>query len=204
MRHGEVKNPMGVLYGRLPGFPLSELGERMAEAAAADLLKRQVPVRAVYASPLERAQQSAAPIAAVFGLEVQTDERLIEPTNRFEGTVMRDALRNPLYWRWLYNPTKPSWGEAFRSISQRMYSAVQDAFRAVPAGDVVLVGHQLPIWITHLALNNQRFSHDPRLRRCALSSITTLVGRRDGRILELDYREPAAELQRAAIDVGAV
>lgn len=199
-----MNNPTGVLYGRLPGFPLSELGERMAEAAAADLLARQVPVRAIFASPLERAQQSAAPIAAAFGLEVQTDERLIEPSNRFEGTVMREALRNPLYWRWLYNPARPSWGEAFRSISERMYAAVKDAFRSVPAGDVVLVGHQLPIWVTHLALAGQRFAHDPRQRRCSLSSITTLVARRDGRILELDYREPAGELQRAAVDVGAV
>ena len=71
MRHGEVHNPAGVLYGRLPGYHLSELGRQMADAAAADLAANDV--RLVVASPLERAQETAAPIAASHGLAVETD-----------------------------------------------------------------------------------------------------------------------------------
>jgi hypothetical protein len=96
VRHGEVYNPQGVLYGRLPGFHLSEDGKLMAKAAAGFLSGRDVV--ALRSSPLDRTLETAAPLAAQFGLEVVTDQRLIEPTNRFEGTTVgvgSGALRNP-------------------------------------------------------------------------------------------------------------
>jgi Fructose-2,6-bisphosphatase len=207
VRHGEVHNPDGILYGRLPGFRLSETGVRMAALAAADLAARGRAVTMLTASPLQRAQESAAPIAERFGLTIGTDARLIEPTNRFEGTVMRRALRNPLNWPWLVDPLRPSWGEAYRSIAERMHDVLNAAFDAASgdpdAADAVLVGHQLPIWIAHLDVAGERFAHDPRKRRCTLSSITTFE-RRDGRIVEVGYTEPAASLQSVARDVGAV
>ena len=61
LRHGEVFNPTGVLYGRLPGFHLSDLGQEMAERAAAALAGRDVAL--VWSSPMERAQETAAPVA---------------------------------------------------------------------------------------------------------------------------------------------
>lgn len=204
VRHGEVDNPTGVLYERLAGFHLSERGNAMAQAVADDFRDRVVDVRAVLASPLERTRESAAPIADAYDIDVAIDERLIEPTNKFAGSVMREALRNPLTWRWVYNPGKPSWGEPFREVVQRMYSAIHDAFTSVDGGDVVLVSHQLPIWVTHLALARRRLGHDPRKRRCSLSSITTLARLPEGKVVEVDYREPAADLQSGAIDVGAV
>ena len=76
LRHGEVHNPEGVLYGRLPGFRLSALGEQMAERAAEALADRVITH--VMSSPLERAQQTAAPVAARHGLRVSIDDRLIE------------------------------------------------------------------------------------------------------------------------------
>jgi broad specificity phosphatase PhoE len=203
VRHGEVHNPSGILYGRLPGFRLSELGIRMAKVAADDLVARDRPISAIAASPLQRAQESAAPIAAAFNLTVRTDARLIEPANHFEGTLMRTALRNPINWPWLINPLRPTWGEAYRSIAKRMREAVDTAFDSVEDGDAVLVGHQLPIWTLHLALAGERFMHDPRKRRCALSSITTLE-RRNGDIVEVGYVDPAAALNAGATDVGAV
>src|SRR5213076_2456489 len=86
LRHGEVHNPTGILYGRLPGFHLSENGRNQAEIVAKALADADLTV--VLASPLERAQETAAPIAALHGLDVQTDDGLIEADNRFEGKTV--------------------------------------------------------------------------------------------------------------------
>ena len=105
MRHGEVHNPEGILYGRLPGYRLSELGLEMAETVARFLAVQDV-VRVV-ASPLERAQETAVPIAATFDLPVETDDRLIEAGNYFEGKtfgVGDGALSKPSVWPRLLNP----------------------------------------------------------------------------------------------------
>ena len=109
IRHGEVYNPDGVLYGRLPGFQLSDKGIRQAQAAADALADRDIV--AVIASPLQRAQETAAPIAARHNLEVDTDPDLIESANFFEGKRMGPgdgAWRNPRFWWQLRNPFKPA------------------------------------------------------------------------------------------------
>ncbi len=209
VRHGEVSNPQGVLYGRLPGYGLSPLGHRMAEAAAADLVARGRPVGALVVSPLQRTRESAAPIAAAFGLEPLLDERVIEPTNRFEGTRMRGpggSLRKPSNWAALLNPWRPGWGEPYREVVLRMTAAIADASAALDGGDLVIVSHQMPIWTMHLHLAGERLMHDPRKRRCALSSITTLVPRAGATddLAEVGYTDPAAGLAARATDVGAV
>ncbi|RKR73055.1 histidine phosphatase family protein [Frondihabitans australicus] len=204
VRHGEVYNPEGVLYGRIEGFGLSVLGQRMAEAAALFLQNQQAPVKGLFASPLQRTQESAAPWARRFDLAVQTDDRLIEPTNKFEGrrTSVKQTLSHPVEWPWIANPLKPSWGEAYVSIAARMLKAVDAAWQSVDDGDVVLVSHQLPIWMVHRSITGARLFHDPRRRRCSLSSITTLERRR-GAFVEVNYREPAATLLATAVDSGA-
>jgi broad specificity phosphatase PhoE len=219
-----VFNPDGILYGRLSGFGLSKLGHRMAQSAADDLFARDRLIASLRVSPLQRTRESAAPIAAAFDLAPETDDRIIEPTNHFEGTVMARALKNPVNWPFLVNPARPTWGEAYRSIEKRMLSAIDDAFDSVDDGDVVLVSHQLPIWVAHLSVAGERFWHDPRKRRCSLSSITTFERREVPRevtvppgapaptepagtvirLFETGYTEPAADLQAAATDVGAV
>lgn len=83
VRHGEVHNPTGILYGRLPGFHLSATGAAQAAAVADALADRDIV--AVIASPLQRAQETAAPIAARHDLAVETDPDLIESANFFEG-----------------------------------------------------------------------------------------------------------------------
>jgi broad specificity phosphatase PhoE len=206
VRHGEVFNPQGVLYGRLPGYGLSDLGRLMADAAAHDLVARSRPVGALVSSPLQRTQQSAEPIGAAFGLEPALDDRVIEPTNRFEGMRMhgRDsALRDVRNWSFLVNPWEPSWGEPFRSIATRMLHAMDDAWNSIDGGDAVIVSHQLPIWMVHRRVAGKSLSHDPRRRRCALSSITTFE-RRGALFVEVGYRDPAASLAAHATDVGAV
>lgn len=206
MRHGEVFNPDRVLYGRLPNFRLSDLGHRMARTAADDLLTRGRTVTALVASPLQRTQESAQPISQAFELVISTDERVIEPSNRFEGKSLaarNSALKNPRHWPWLCNPFEPSWGEPYLSISARMYAAIESAWEETTEGDVAIVSHQLPIWTAHRALAGERLFHDPRKRRCALSSITTLERRGNG-FVEVGYSDPAAGLQGLATDVGAV
>ena len=130
VRHGEVHNPDGVLYGRLPGFRLSDLGARMAATAAESFAAAGVDVRALVASPLQRTQESAAPWAEAYGLEARLDERLIEPTNRYEGQppgFTRRSLRKPAEWPWIANPMRPSWGEPYESIANRMLAALETA-----------------------------------------------------------------------------
>jgi broad specificity phosphatase PhoE len=101
------------------------------------------------------------------------------------------------------NPWEPSWGEPFRSIADRMIQAMTDAADSVDSGDVVMVSHQLPIWMVHRRVAGKSLSHDPRRRRCALSSITTFE-RRGSRFVEVSYRDPASGLSAQATDVGAV
>ncbi len=194
MRHGEVHNPGGILYGRLPGYHLSELGRAMAEKVAAALAGRDV--RAVHASPLERAQETAAPIAATFDVPITTDPRLIEAANVFEGKsfgVGDGSLRNPSHWRHLYNPFRPSWGEPYAAQASRMHAAVAAARDAARGHEAVCVSHQLPIWIARCRAENRRLWHDPRRRQCTLASLTsfTYVGQT---LVSVDYSEPAAEL----------
>ena len=123
VRHGEVYNPEHVLYGRLPGFVLSELGEQMAVQAAAALAARDITV--LRCSPLERARQTAQPLAETFGLEPGVDDRLIESANVFEGSA--GGWRRPANWRYLANPLRPSWGEPYREVAARMLAACADA-----------------------------------------------------------------------------
>ena len=196
-----MHNPDGVLYGRLPGFRLSELGARMAAVASDSFATRDI--RRLICSPLQRTQESAAPWAARFGLTPELEERIIEPRNRFEGTHVRTAIRNPHNWPFLIAPWRPSWGEPFSSIASRMMAAVGDAWETTEGGEVVLVSHQLPIWMVARSVAGRSLAHDPRSRRCSLSSITSLE-LRDGRFAEVDYQEPAGDLLAESIDLGAV
>jgi broad specificity phosphatase PhoE len=201
VRHGEVHNPRRVLYGRLPAFGLSAAGHRMARDAAQYMQAMGRPVTALVASPLQRARESAAPFEELFGAEAVIDDRVVEPTNVFEGRRMRRALLNPLNWRHLRRPAVPSWGEPYARVVARMDAAMTDAWEKTDGGDVVIVSHQLPIWVTHLAITGHELRHDPRRRRCALSSITSFESR-NGRWVEVSYAEPA--VTGGAIDVGAV
>lgn len=203
VRHGEVHNPDGILYGRIPGYHLSELGHRMAEAAAASLAGRRVS--ALYASPLQRAQESAQPWATRFELPIVTEERIIEPHNWFEGRKFEfpGALKHPRAWPKLANPFKPSWGEPYEAVKQRMLAAIDEAYQKADGGEVVMVSHQMPIVMVARSVKGMRLFHDPRNRRCTLSSITTLAREGDA-FIEVDYQEPAKELLADSIDLGAV
>ena len=203
VRHGEVHNPGGVLYGRLPHFHLSERGVEMAKTAADAIKGFNRPIAKLVCSPLLRTQQSAEPIAEIWGLDPITDQRLIEPYNVFEGrklSARHVAVRPHLYVH-LRNPNTPSWGENYESIVARMFEAMDDLAAEVESGDVVLVTHQLPIWMVHQKVAGAKLAHNPKNRRCGLSSITSFE-KRDGQWVEVGYVDPAAEA--GAKDKGAV
>ncbi|MGH3661737.1 MAG: histidine phosphatase family protein [Micromonosporaceae bacterium] len=196
LRHGEVHNPKGVLYGQLPDFHLSELGAAMAKAAAAAVAARKIVY--VVASPLERAQETAEPVAEQFGLTVETDPRLIESANWFEGRkvgVGDGALRDPRNWWVLRNPFAPSWGEPYSMVAARMAAALHEARQAAEAagGEAFCVSHQLPIWILRRSFEGKRLWHDPRNRRCNLASLTSFQFR-NGKLNGIEYSEPAGHL----------
>lgn len=194
LRHGEVFNPDGVLYGRLPDFHLSDLGREMAVRAADSTEGRDIAV--VTASPLERAQETARPVAQMHGVPIGTDVDLIEAGNIFEGRTVGvgdGILKQPKLWRHLYNPFKPSWGEPYAEIAVRMQRAVDRARDQAPGREAFLVSHQSPIWILRLALEERRFVHDPRSRQCSLASITSLLYD-DDHLSAIVYTEPCADL----------
>ncbi|MTA06055.1 MAG: histidine phosphatase family protein [Actinobacteria bacterium] len=195
IRHGEVENPEKILYGRQPGWRLSQRGQEMAEVIG-DWSKK-LNVGALHVSPLQRAQETAAPISRVHGLPITTDEKLIEAANIFEGKKFElgsGVLRHPAAWKHLYNPWKPSWGEPYEEQISRMLAAIFDAKNAAGTKDAIVVSHQLPIWILRSAIEGRRLLHDPRKRECTLASVTSVHFDDEGMISGTSYSEPAKHL----------
>ena len=203
VRHGEVHNPDRILYGRLENFGLSDRGHEMAQRVANTLQVR--PIVKIISSPLQRAVESAEPIAKALGLRIDIDERLIEAENVFEGTRLniQNIVKTPKTWPHFRNPWQPSWGEPYRAIADRMMAVAEDTLESVEEGEVVLVSHQLPIWMLHKWIAGIPLPHIPASRRCTLSSVTS-VRKVGERWKEESYREPASMLLEDAVDLGAV
>lgn len=194
MRHGEVHNPTGVLYGRLPDFHLSDLGRKMADRVAEHVAGADI-VHLV-SSPLDRARETMQPVEATLGLTAEIDERVIEAANSFEGKrfgVGDGALRNPSAWWLLRNPIKPSWGEPYAQLVRRMRDAMESARQKAAGHEALIVSHQLPIWIVRSAIEGRRLPHDPRKRQCSLASLTSFTFHGES-IVSVGYAEPAKDL----------
>lgn len=190
LRHGEVHNPEGILYGRRPDFHLSANGTAQAQAVADALAGNDIVL--VVASPLERAQETAAPIAAGHNLIVQTDDDLLESLNYFEGKRFSPGdgvLLNPRSWWNMRNPFRPSWGEPYQEIEARMIRAIDKARAEAASHEAVCVSHQLPVWTLRNSLTGKRLWHDPRTRECAPASLTSLIYDGDT-LVDVGYSEP--------------
>ena len=195
IRHGEVENPGKILYGRQPGWRLSERGQEMAKVLGQ--WSAPLDLGALHVSPLQRAQETAAPISAAHKIEITTDERLIEAENIFEGKSFElgsGVLRHPSSWCHLYNPWKPSWGEPYEEQINRMLAGVFAAHKAASGKDAIIVSHQLPIWILRSAIEGRSLLHDPRKRECSLASVTSIHFDNEGVISGVSYQEPAGHL----------
>lgn len=147
VRHGEVSNPDNVIYSGLAGFGLSELGRRQARAVGEAL--EGVTVAALYASPLDRAMQTAAAIAEITGAEVVRDERLSEWRHweQFAGMTW-DELRTkagPAWEAYQSDPGGVTSGETLSALADRVESWMADAVHASPAGLIVAVSHLEPL-----------------------------------------------------------
>jgi len=195
VRHGEVHNPEKILYGLQPGWRLSDRGNEMA--AVIGQWSTKLDLGAIHASPLQRAQETVAPIIAKHKLSLTTDKNLIEASNVFEGKKFElgsGVLRHPSSWRYLYNPWKPSWGEPYDQLISRMLKGLFAARDAAGGKDAICVSHQLPIWILRSAVEGRRLLHDPRKRECTLASVTSFELDSEGMISSVSYSEPAKHL----------
>lgn len=195
IRHGEVENPEKILYGRQPGWRLSARGQEMAQVIGE--WSKALDLGALHVSPLQRAQETAAPIARAHAIDIHTDDRLIEAGNIFEGKKFElgsGVLRHPASWKHLYNPWKPSWGEPYEEQISRMLAAIFDAKKAADGKDAIVVSHQLPIWIARSAIEGRRLLHDPRKRECTLASVTSVHFDDEGMISGTSYSEPVKHL----------
>ena len=195
VRHGQVHNPDGVLYGRTPGFGLSELGRRMAQRLAEHFA--DVPLVHLVSSPLQRAQETIAPIAAAHPhLEVHIDDRVVEAANVFEGRSFgkrNEILLRPSSWWAMRNPLRPSWGEPYTSIVARMRTALADAASHAVGGQALVLSHELPIWMARSWAEGASLVHDPRRRQTRLASVTTFTFN-GTHLMRVDYTEPCADL----------
>ena len=195
VRHGEVHNPEKILYGLQPGWRLSERGKEMASVIGEWSAK--LDLGAIHSSPLQRAQETVAPIIAKHKLSLTTDKNLIEASNIFEGKKFElgsGVFRHPSSWRYLYNPWKPSWGEPYDQLISRMLKGLFAARDAAGGNDAICVSHQLPIWILRSAVEGRRLLHDPRKRECTLASVTSFELDNEGMISSVSYSEPAKHL----------
>ena len=195
VRHGEVHNPEKILYGLQPGWRLSERGIQMAQVVAQ--WSKNLNLGAIHSSPLQRAQETVAPIIDNHKLQLTTDKNLIEASNIFEGKKFElgsGVLKHPISWRYLYNPWRPSWGEPYDQIINRMLKALFSARDAAGGKDAICVSHQLPIWILRSAVEGRRLLHDPRKRECSLASVTSFELDSDGMVTGVSYSEPAQHL----------
>jgi broad specificity phosphatase PhoE len=186
---------MGVVYGRLPGYHLSELGKQQA-AAAAEHLEHE-PVGALWSSPMERARETADIINRSHGLEIVIDERLTESHNSFEGVrrTWRGILfGHPFKWWHLRNPMRPSWGETFAQVKERMVEAIWQAAEGAGDKDLVVVSHQTPVLVARLALAKRRVPPWLAFTPCHTGSVTTLEMDDDRRLVRASYFRPPDEL----------
>ncbi|TVS26713.1 histidine phosphatase family protein [Corynebacterium sanguinis] len=192
VRHGEVYNPMKLLYGRMPGFHLSARGRSMAAVTAQFFADRDVTYLA--SSPLQRAQETAAPIAEVTGCEVDTLDDVIESLNTFEGLRTkgwRSQLWYPPRWRHMVNPLEPSWGEPYEEILERMLRGVEHARAEAEGHEAVVVSHQLPIVTVQRHVQGKRLPH--LSRECDLASVTSLVFE-GADVVDWSYNRPAKDI----------
>lgn len=211
VRHGKVYNPDHLLYERLPGFHLSESGRRMAQTTGRYLAANPQTntTAAVYSSPLDRTRETADAILLELNrlraergqqqLELLTDPRLIEARNEFRGKRIGHgdgALWRPENLRLVRNLWRPSWGESYRSIANRVQNFALEKVDEHPGEQIVVVTHESPIWSYRHMLETGRPEHNMLLRKTALASVTSITyDNATHDVLSITYADPAKGIE---------
>jgi probable phosphomutase (TIGR03848 family) len=147
VRHGQTPTTGKLLPGRAAGLHLADSGREQA-ARAAQRIAELPKVDAIYASPLERARETAAPIGAARGLKVQIDKGLLEcDFGDWTGAELKALMKLP---EWGTVQRAPSTfrfpnGESFTEMQTRMVSAIDRLRARHPGGTIVCVSHADPI-----------------------------------------------------------
>ncbi len=155
VRHAEVENPDHVVYAAMPGFGLSDTGRRQAISTARHLAAR--PVVAVWSSPLQRALETAVPIAAGFGLPISIDEDLTEwrLSESWAGIPWEDLpdVRPGQLEAYLEHPADlPFSVESLDELVTRVREVLDRLNLSYPHGEVVVVSHQDPVQAARLSI----------------------------------------------------
>ena len=185
VRHGKSRKSRHLLYERLPGFHLSEVGVRMAQATAHYIAvnPRLNTVSAIYSSPLERTRETAGEILTALNevretrgeepLELTTDERIIEARNEFRGTRIgygEGALWKNGNWEAGTQPVEAkAGGESYQSIAHRVQAFALEKVGEHPGEQIIVVSHESPIWSYRHMLETGHPEHNMLLRHTALA-----------------------------------
>lgn len=155
VRHGDVHNPEQILYERLPGYRLSELGKKQAHDLGKFLGKKKIT--ALYASPMERTVETAGIVASYHsGLIIAEDDRLIEVSTIARGRKLAElAAEHWDFYRPLYTNQG---GETLQDIWKRMQKAIGDVVHKHSGQEVVVVSHGDPIMISMVKHKGKRLT----------------------------------------------
>lgn len=155
-RHGEVYNPKQVIYGRMPGFPLSEEGRKQAHALGKHLSDKKL--KAIYASPLERARETATIVGSYHNIDVtqiRFDDRLIEVGKpNFEGLPIEEG--NKIHWNYYQPKFTTAGGESMLDIWKRMKHALEEIAKNHKGEEIAVVSHGDPIMISRAKYSGKK------------------------------------------------
>ncbi|MFM8267265.1 MAG: MSMEG_4193 family putative phosphomutase [Ilumatobacteraceae bacterium] len=180
VRHGRTPTTGKVLPGRAPGLHLSDTGRNEAQRAA-ERIAELPKVDAVYASPLERARQTAAPIAARRGLPVRSARGLLEcDFGEWTGEDLRALAKRP---EWTSVQRAPSTftfpgGESFSAMQHRIVSTIDRLRTDHPGGTIVCVSHADPIkaLVAHAVGTHLDLFQRIVISTCSITAIAYGVG----------------------------
>ena len=176
VRHGQTPTTGKLLPGRAPGLHLADVGHEQARRVA-DRIMALPKIDAIYASPLERARETAAPIAKAFGMKTQIDRGLLEcDFGDWTGAELKNLMKLP---EWTTVQRAPSTftfpaGESFNAMQTRMVGAIDRLRAKHPGGVIVCVSHADPI---KAAVAHAMGTHIDLFQRivistCSISAIT--------------------------------
>jgi probable phosphomutase (TIGR03848 family) len=199
IRHGENDYSKKMRFaGRMPGVHLNERGKKQAQELGKALV--DVPLKAIYSSPLERAMETAAPIAAARGLKIIREPGLLESdVGKWQGQSVR-KLALTRYWRIVQqSPSRAGHpgGETFLQTQTRIVTTLDALCNKFKPGDVIAcVFHADPIKLAVAHYLGLPLDHFQRLA-CDTASVTVLqVGDASAHLIKLNQRAPFSFLSQ--------